>query len=104
MARRKPGSHIVKDRVGALSDGAGDRDRTCGLGLTKTALYQLSYTSARPRLSEASAPWPLERLPMTGLEPITSPELLCQLSYIGVELEFGIEPKACAVRKHRSSI
>ena len=41
---------------------------------------------------------------MTGLEPITSPELLCLLSYIDMELEFGIEPKACAVRKHRSAI
>ena len=85
--------------------GAGSGDRTRGLRITKPALCRLSYASARPRLSGVPAPWPLEQSPMTGLKPVTSHSWpLYQLSYIDMELEFGIEPKACAVRKHRSTI
>ena len=54
--------------------GAGDRSRTRDIRSTKPTLYQLSYTSVHPRLSEVSDPWPLDHhnLPMIGLEPTTS--------------------------------
>lgn len=67
------GQESSVDSLTFHGDGAGNRIRTRDIRSTKPALYQLSYASACPRLSEASAPWPLEQrhLPMTGLEPAT---------------------------------
>lgn len=57
VLNRKKGKEVPQINCG----GAGDRARTRDIRSTKPTLYQLSYTSTRPRLSEVSAPWPLEQ-------------------------------------------